>query len=332
MSLLNKEQLDYFEEFGFLPLENVFDPVKVLDPIIQEYHGVLDDLIDDLYEEGRISSKFENSSFAEKLTKVMQETGESHASYFDFSLPSPAAITLESKGWFGPSVFNAFVDEDILDVVESIIGSEIYSNPVQHVRIKPPEKVLPKTDNLKVSVGATPWHQDQGVVNDEADETNMLTVWFPLLDAPIESGPLKVIPGSHKGGLLTHCGDFGAKGVMQIPTHLFDEEGAVPVPLNRGDLVIMNKRTVHGSLPNISDDIRWSFDLRYNPIGQNTGREAFPGFVARSRRDSSSELRDPAEWNNMWEETKIRLSSVNSGDPIDIGFRKRADGNQSECA
>ena len=60
MTLLNKEQLNYFEEFGFLPLENVFDPVKVLDPIIQEYHGVLDNLIDDLYEEGRISSKFEN--------------------------------------------------------------------------------------------------------------------------------------------------------------------------------------------------------------------------------------------------------------------------------
>ena len=170
MGLLNKDQLAYFDEFGFLPLENVFDPVTVLDPIIEEYHGVLDNLVDDLYQEERISSKFENSSFAEKLTKVMQETGESHALYFDFSLPSPAAITLESKGWFGPSVFNAFVNDDILDVVESIIGPEIYSNPVQHVRIKPPEKVLPKTDTLKVSVGATPWHQDQGVVNDEADK------------------------------------------------------------------------------------------------------------------------------------------------------------------
>ena len=58
--------------------------------------------------------------------------------------------------------------------------------------------------------------------------SDMLTVWFPLLDAPVESGP-KVIPVPKR--LLTHCGDFGAKGVMQIPTHLFDEEGAVPVPL-----------------------------------------------------------------------------------------------------
>ena len=43
-----------------LPLEKVFDPVKVLDPIIQEYQGVLDNLVDDLYQEERISSKFEN--------------------------------------------------------------------------------------------------------------------------------------------------------------------------------------------------------------------------------------------------------------------------------
>ena len=332
MGLLNKDQLDYFDEFGFLPLSNVFDPDEVTDPVVEEYKSVLNSLAEKLFEEGKISSKFENLSFAKKLTKIMQETGESHAGFFDFSLPAPSAVTMDYSGWFGPAVFNAFVNEQILDVVESIIGPEIYSNPVQHVRIKPPERFLPKTYNLQVSVGATAWHQDQGVVSDDADDTNMLTVWFPLLDAPLESGPLKVVPGSHKGGLLTHCGDFGIKGVMQIPTHLFDEDGAVPVPLNRGDIVILNKKTVHGSLSNVSENIRWSFDLRYNPIGQNTGREAFPGFVARSKKDPTSELRDPDVWKNMWEETKIKLSSVNEGDPIDVNFRKRADGNQSDCA
>ena len=85
-------------------------------------------------------------------------------------------------------------------------------------------------------------------------------------------------------------------------------------------------------MSNVSENIRWSFDLRYNPTGQNTGRESFPGFVARSKKDPTSELRDPDVWKNMWEETKIKLSSVNEGDPIDVNFRKRADGNQSDCA
>ncbi len=55
----------------------------------------------------------------------------------------------------------------------------------------------------------------------------------------------------------------------------------------------MHKHTIHGSPPNVSDRIRWSLDLRSNPIGQPIGRPEFPGFVARSRLDPESELRDP---------------------------------------
>ena len=55
----------------------------------------------------------------------------------------------------------------------------------------------------------------------------------------------------------------------------------------------------HSSLSNNSDDVRVSLDLRYNPTGQPTGRPEFPGFVARSRRDPSSELRDPEAWKQL---------------------------------
>ena len=113
---------------------------------------------------------------------------------------------------------------------------------------------------------------------------------------------------------------------MQIPTHLFDEEGAVPVPLNRGDLVIMNKRTVHGSLPNISDDIRWSFDLRYQPIGEPTGRDIFPGFVARSNDNPDQVLDDPNIWFDLWESTRDNLAKQEQ-----FAFN-RWDGEDVACA
>ena len=87
MGKLNKEQLNYFEEFGFLPVNNVFNPDEVTDPIIGEYQGVLDNLAEELFEKGKISSKFEELPFGKKLTKIMQETHENHAGYFDFSLP-----------------------------------------------------------------------------------------------------------------------------------------------------------------------------------------------------------------------------------------------------
>jgi hypothetical protein len=51
-------------------------------------------------------------------------------------------------------------------------------------------------------------------------------------------------------------------------------------------------------------------DLRYNPIGQPTGRDDFPGFVARSRANPGAELRDPAAWNQGWMDTRARLSST----------------------
>jgi len=222
-------------------------------------------------------------------------------------------------------IFKALICEEILDVVESIVGPEIYSNPVQHVRIKPPERLLPKNEMGQPIIGATAYHQDAGVVNEKAQETEMLTVWFPIFDAPVEAGPLKVVPGSHKGEILRHCANYKNLGLTQIPEHLFDEEGAVPVPLDRGDLVILHKKTVHASLSNISDNIRWSFDLRYNPIGQDTGREVFPGFVARSRDDVSSEFRDANKWKDLWEDTRIKMSEINQDGMSEFNFNQSVD-------
>jgi phytanoyl-CoA hydroxylase len=80
--------------------------------------------------------------------------------------------------------------------------------------------------------------------------------------------------------------------------------------MNPGDVISLTKQTVHGSLANLSDDVRWSFDLRYNPIGQPAGRSTFTGFVARSRRAPESALRDPAEWEKLWRDTRDRLAEV----------------------
>ena len=49
MALLSKDQLDYFDEFGFLPLSNVFNPDEVTDPVIEEYKSVLNSLAEKLF-------------------------------------------------------------------------------------------------------------------------------------------------------------------------------------------------------------------------------------------------------------------------------------------
>src|SRR5438132_13914721 len=91
------------------------------------------------------------------------------------------------------------------------MGDYIYANPIQHPRIKPPERELPEHLQGSSLLARTDWHQDQGVHLPEADGTNMLTVWLPLTDATADNGCLCVIPSSHRQGLVTHCLRPGAR-------------------------------------------------------------------------------------------------------------------------
>jgi len=307
MAFLTEDQIDFFNEQGYLLVEGVLDPASDLDPAIEEYHRVLDNLALSLYERGEIASLHDDLPFSQRLVQIYQESNKVHDQYFDFSLPK-TAVTLDTPLWVGPAVFRLLRHEGLLDVVESLIGPEIYSNPVQHVRLKPPEHLTPINPRTgRVQLGATPWHQDNGVVLPEADDTEMITVWFPLWDAPVESGCLQIVPGSHRDGLQVHCP--APIGTSLTDQYVQAQQEIIPMPMKRGDVLLLHKLTAHSSLSNESDTIRWSFDLRYNPIGQPTGRGAFPGFIARSRKNPASELRDPEAWAALWYEARRVLAA-----------------------
>ena len=325
MSLLSPKQIDHFNEQGYVVIEKVIDPTTVLDPVIDEYTQVLDFLANELYQSGQIVSEYSHLPFDQRFITICHETGQTHQQFFDFSLPK-SGVKADTPFWAGPAVFHALTDSALLDAVESLIGSEIYSNPVQHVRIKPPEHLLPTNQFGNPILGATTWHQDQGVITPDANETEMITVWFSLEDVSIEQGPLKVVPKSHKPGLQIHCLNYTGNGPKQtvggaqIPEKLFAAETVVPLPVKRGEVILMHKHTIHGSLPNLSDTIRWSFDLRYNPTGQATGRQVFPGFVARSRQNPGAELRDPDQWSQLWSQARTEMAQINQQGQTDFKF------------
>lgn len=312
MAHLTQEQVEQFHRTGYLVVENLLDPVRDLDPVIAEYESVLDRLASDLFAAGEITSIYRELPFSDRLVKIYAESGMVFAQYFDFSLPQ-SGITEQTPFWTGPAVFNTIRSEAILDAIESLIGPEILSNPVQHVRLKPPEHLTPVDQKTGVvQLGATPWHQDLGVLNEDADESEIITVWFPLTDATIENGCLTVVPFSQHDGLLPHC-PANAQNRTGFGVHIkeqhFDSQAAIPLPMKRGSALFMTKQTVHASLSNISEHVRFSFDLRYNPIGQPTGRGVFPPFIARSRSNPESELRDPDAWTNLWLEARRAIAA-----------------------
>ena len=76
-------------------------------------------------------------------------------------------------------------------------------------------------------------------------------------------------------------------------------------------VLLMTQRTIHSSLDNMTDDqVRISMDLRYQPVGQPTGRPAFAsaGFVARSRAHPELVLSDPREWARRWHDLRAELA------------------------
>ena len=119
-------------------VEGLFDPERDLDPIIREYECVLDQLGHALHAAGKVASPYTDQPFSERLIRLCQETGRILHQHFDFTLPT-RGIREDTPIWVGPAVFNTLRHEGLLDAVECLIGPEIYSNPIQHVRLKLPE-------------------------------------------------------------------------------------------------------------------------------------------------------------------------------------------------
>ncbi|MEM7112511.1 MAG: phytanoyl-CoA dioxygenase family protein [Chloroflexota bacterium] len=321
-AILSAVQLAQFEEEGYLVVRGLFDLEEDIQPVVAEYSALLDHLAKTWVAEGKLSSAYDDLPFGKRLTRIIAESGQAYYQHMDISLPQ-ANVSEETPIHHGPAIFNLMCSPRLLDAVEQFIGSEIYSNPVQHVRIKPPERALPEDFARNPLVTQTPWHQDLGVIDTEADESNILTVWFPITEATVENGCLAVVPGSHRQDLALHCPH--PTGTVNIPEKMIGAAG-VPLPMNPGDVLFMTSTTMHTSLLNVSDKIRWSFDLRYNPIGQKTGRPWFPGFIARSRSHPESELRDAGQWAALWRDARSHLAR--NGDPT----FNRWDGNAEGCA
>ncbi|MSU88763.1 phytanoyl-CoA dioxygenase [Rhodobacteraceae bacterium 2CG4] len=296
---MSAEQIDAFGRDGYLVVEDAVDR-GVLDALHAEYSALMDRLYEGWRAEGRVPPGAA-LDFWGKLSAAYA-AGCDWFQPMDCSLPG-GAIAADTPMHFGPAAFDMITHPRLLDIVERLIGPEITSNPIQHIRIKPPQREV-HADETRAHVSLTDWHQDRGVTLPEADRTDMVTVWLAITDVTLDSAPLQVIPGGHRGGLIEHCG-WVQTG---IPRTLVPAERAVPLPCRAGAAVIFHPLTPHASLPNRSDVYRWSFDIRFNRTGQPTGRDHFPSFTARSRARPETELHDWRMWREMWQAARARLS------------------------
>jgi ectoine hydroxylase-related dioxygenase (phytanoyl-CoA dioxygenase family) len=283
---LSVSQIEQFKADGYLVVKGGLEDSD-LDPVIREYEAHIDRRARELKAEGKISQLHEKEYFERRLACICREH---NALYRE----------LDIMHLRGKASFEFLRNDNLLDIVEGIVGPEITCSPIQHIRPKLPVGLTPEGGDPHVA----PWHQDAGVTWADADPYFILTVWIPLTEATVENGCLQIIPRTHGQGLMKHHTKAG------VGTVIMDEEmpasAVLTLPMQKGDLLLMHKEIPHCSTANTSDSIRWSMDLRYQETGTPTGRPFHPEFVARSRANPQSTLTDHAEWSRRWAEALER--------------------------
>lgn len=272
-------QTETFRQDGVLCVEGALRDAD-LQPVIDELTAVIDAKARALHAEGELAELHEDAPFDTRIGLLYAQCPQ---------------ITrgLDIMHYRGQEIFRFLGNDNVLDVLECLLGPEITCNPIQHVRAKPPDRFEPTRGP---SFHMAPWHQDAGVMMPEAEGSDIITCWLPLGDATADMGCMEVIPGVVEAGYLRHQKEGGTT----IVPELMPAREPLIMDCRKGDLVLMSRFTPHRSRPNVTDRCRWSLDIRYQPTGQHTGRTGHPDFVVRSAADGGSVLTDHETWCQLW--------------------------------
>jgi ectoine hydroxylase-related dioxygenase (phytanoyl-CoA dioxygenase family) len=113
------------------------------------------------------------------------------------------------------------------------------------------------------------WHQDSPYwAHFTHDLDRLPNVLIALDDADAENGCFRLIPGSHRRGMLPGLEGDGTLGPLFTDPRYFDASRQVLVEVPAGSLVFFSPHSVHGSEPNHSDAPRRAMVLTYQPGGR----------------------------------------------------------------
>jgi len=163
-----------------------------------------------------------------------------------FTFDDPRTIELQVAILPSPELERVRRTPALLAVLRAVLGAEPAPHQGDVCRV-----VFPDAEEH-----TTPPHQDGAYVGAGRE---CWTVWTPLGECPLVLGPLALLPGSHRHGLLPHdSGRGAASGVRSAP-----EDGWAAADLAAGDALLFHHLTLHRALPNHGATLRLSVDCRY---------------------------------------------------------------------
>jgi len=215
---LTKTEMAEFEDNGFIIIRNLLNKKE-----IEKIHKVKEEM-SEIAKEHTVDFKQNNAGFNLEPADAINVLGERKG--IKGKLRKVQEIFPEVEEFR-----NVCASDKVLDVVESIIGPEIYYHS---------SKLMCKQANGGIAKG---WHQDRAYWSDM--ESNQVTVWYAIDPSTKENGCIQVKSGSHKFGILKHVnkGDFIIEDEVNAEDIFFAE-------MQPGDVLFFNTDLLHASAPN----------------------------------------------------------------------------------
>ena len=215
--VLNGDQVGFYEENGYLVLENRLDA-------------------------GMIEAVRAEIARLEQFAVGMTESDD-RIDLEDSHRPDDPRVRRIKLPHTQSRLFNELLHSDtILAPVRDLIGPDLRLHTT-------------KLNMKSAGYGAAiEWHQDFAFYPHTNDD--VLAVALIIDDMKLENGPLMVFPGSHKGPIHDHHDDGVFAGGMNMKQSGLDPADAVPLTGPAGSISIHHARIVHGSAQNLSDSPR----------------------------------------------------------------------------
>lgn len=183
-------------------------------------------------------------------------------------------------------------------VMNMLVGEQVLIHPKPIGRL-----IFPNCDGLTVHA-----HQDYRFMSGDPE---CFTVWIPLHDCPTDLGPLQILEGSHRFGVINH--EDENLHVPEIPSEALTGGDWASGQINAGDVLIFHSLTVHAASPNRSRQLRISMDCRF----QSCDRAIHPGNLAFAGESGKSWEVMYARWlsNDLkyyWKEMPLKFQPSKS--------------------
>jgi ectoine hydroxylase-related dioxygenase (phytanoyl-CoA dioxygenase family) len=161
------------------------------------------------------------------------------------SAGQPALRRIASPTELSEHYLNVVKNSALLDMVDALIGPNLRFH---HAKVN---------SKLPGTATTVKWHQD--FTFDPHSNDDMVTALLFLDDVTLDNGPLHVVPGTHRGPLLSLWQNGRFTGMVDDETSTQLDKNTVAVTGPAGSVCLMHVRVAHSSAENKSQAARTLF-------------------------------------------------------------------------